>query len=117
LRNLFRFVDPSECCRPGFVVHFSYCISENRFTGDRVMGPSHWYELRVLGSAGTSCEVKDGVSVGIAIAENGRLCSIASGAAKCFESEQAATDYLFTATIPGKYRFEAVRCESPAIAA
>ena len=75
------------------------------------MEQAQWYELRVVGSAGTSSEISG--SIAIAIAENGRLCSISSGAAKRFETEQAATDYLFMSSVP-RYRFEAVRC-SPAV--
>ena len=73
---------------------------------------AHWYELRVVGSAGTSTETAG--SIGIAIGENGRLCSIASGKAKRFPTEQAAVDYLSASSIPGNYRFEAVRCVTPA---
>lgn len=73
---------------------------------------AYWYELRVVGSAGTSTETAG--SIGIAIGENGRLCSISSGTAKRFPTEQAAADYLSTSSIPGNYRFEAVRCAGPA---
>jgi hypothetical protein len=73
------------------------------------MAQAQWYELRVLGSAGTSSEIAG--SIAIAISENGRLCSISSGDAKRFETEQAAMDYLFVSTVP-RYRFEAVRCGS-----
>ncbi|MGQ0523806.1 MAG: hypothetical protein ACT4P8_09125 [Betaproteobacteria bacterium] len=73
---------------------------------------AYWYELRVVGSAGTSTETAG--SIGIAIGENGRLCSISSGTAKRFPTEQAAVGYLSTSSIPGNYRFEAVRCVKPA---
>jgi hypothetical protein len=62
------------------------------------MEQAKWYELRVAGSAGTSSEISG--SIAIAIAENGRLCSIFSGAAKRFETEQAVMDYLFISTVP-----------------
>ena len=79
------------------------------------MAQAEWYELRVAGSAGTSSEIAG--SIGIAIGENGRLCSISSGGAKRFETEQAAMDYLLMSSIPGDYRFEAVRCNSAAVSA
>ncbi|MBI4195204.1 MAG: hypothetical protein HY526_09005 [Betaproteobacteria bacterium] len=72
------------------------------------MAQAQWYELRVAGSAGTSSEIAG--SIGIAIGENGRLCSISSGCARRFETEERATEYLMNMTIPGNYRFEAVRC-------
>lgn len=75
------------------------------------MAQAQWYELRVVGSAGTSTETAG--SIGVAIGENGRLCPISSGSAKRFATEQAALDYLLTSTIPGNYRFEAVRCGQP----
>jgi hypothetical protein len=70
---------------------------------------SQWYELRVAGSPGTTTGAA-GIKEGIAIGDNGRLCSIASGHAMKFESEQQALDYLGRTTIPGNYRFEAVPC-------
>jgi hypothetical protein len=76
------------------------------------MAQAQWYELRVVGSAGTTTEIAG--SIGIAIGENGRLCSISSGGAKRFETEQAAMDYLLMSSIPGNYRFEPVRCSSTA---
>jgi hypothetical protein len=72
------------------------------------MAQNNWYELRITGSVGTSSEVEG--SIAIAIGEDGRLCSISSGPAKRFETEQAAMDYLLTTSSPGNYRFEAVRC-------
>jgi hypothetical protein len=77
------------------------------------MALSHWYELRVAGSAGTSSEIAGGMKEGIALGENGRLCSVVSGHAKKFESRQQALDFLARTTIPGIYNFEAVRCPSP----
>ena len=72
------------------------------------MAQAQWYELRVVGSVGTSSEIAG--SVAIAISENGRLCSIASGDAKRFETEQAAMDYLFMSSISKRYPFEVVCC-------
>jgi len=77
------------------------------------MEQAKWYELRVAGSAGTSSEISG--STAIAIGENGRLCSVSSGAAKRFETDQAAMDYLFISTVP-RYRFETVRCTSSSAA-
>ena len=75
-----------------------------------VMGLDEWYELRVEGSAGTSAGNSQGAADGIAIARNGRLCSLTSGEARRFESEQQAAKYLEGTTLPGNYRFEVVRC-------
>lgn len=75
-----------------------------------MVGLTEWYELRVVGSAGTSTEIAG--SIGISIGENGRLCSIASGETKRFETEDEAMQYLLTTTVPGNYRFEPVRCRS-----
>ena len=72
-----------------------------------------WYELRVAGSPGTTTGAA-GIKEGIAIGDNGRLCSIASGHAMKFESEQQALDSLGKTTVPGNYRFEAVPCGAPA---
>jgi hypothetical protein len=74
------------------------------------MGLNHWYELRVTGSAGTAAGVTAGAREGIAVAENGRLCSLASGGARRFESTQQALDYLAKIKVSGDYEFEAVRC-------
>jgi hypothetical protein len=71
---------------------------------------SQWYELRVVGSAGTSSEI---AGEGIAIGENGRLCSVVSGHAMKFESRQQALDFLARTTIPGIYNFEPVQCPAP----
>ncbi|MBI2509275.1 MAG: hypothetical protein HYV99_04715 [Betaproteobacteria bacterium] len=76
-----------------------------------------WYELRVEGSAGTEAGVTQGATGGIAIADNGRLCSLSSGYAKRFESRERATDYLGKIRVSGDYRFEAVRCVPAAAAA
>ena len=72
--------------------------------------PSYWYELRLEGSVGTCRGRAEGRTEGIAIAENGRLCSIASGEARKFETEQAASDFLLRTTLPGLYNFEVVAC-------
>lgn len=72
-----------------------------------------WYELRVEGSAGTCTGINKGTAEGIAIANNGRLCSIASGEAKRFASEHEAMQHLSNMTIPGNYRFEIVACVAP----
>lgn len=74
------------------------------------MSPDIWYELRVEGSAGTRDGIAQGATEGIAIAQSGRLCSIASGQTKRFGSEEEAMLYLLNMTIPGNYRFEVVKC-------
>jgi hypothetical protein len=66
------------------------------------LGSSQWYELRLEGSAGTRGDLTGNTQEGVAIATSGRLCSIASGDARKFESEEQA----------GNYRFEVVLCES-----
>lgn len=76
------------------------------------MALSQWYELRVAGSAGTSSEITRGVSVGIAIGRNGRLCVIGSDQTMRFSNEQEAYDFLAQTTIPRLYKFEAVWCRS-----
>ena len=80
------------------------------------MEPMRWYELRLEGSAGTSRGHAEGAKEGIAIAGSGRLCSIASGEACKFETEQEASEYLLKTTLPGHYRFEVVLCEYRAAA-
>jgi hypothetical protein len=77
-----------------------------------------WYELRVAGSAGTRAGIVQGAGApeGIAIAENGRLCSISSGRVKKFESKEEAIDYLGKIRVSGDYRFEAVLCGARAAA-
>jgi hypothetical protein len=69
-----------------------------------------WYELRVTGSAGTSSGIATGTGEGIAVGENGRLCSLSSGGARRFESQQQAIDYLGKIKVSGDYQFEAVLC-------
>jgi len=69
-----------------------------------------WYELRVVGSAGTSACITGGVHEGIAVCENGRLCALSSGGARQFDSEQQAVDYLGKIKVSGDYQFEAVQC-------
>jgi len=69
-----------------------------------------WYELRVVGSAGTGAGIAAGASEGIVVGENGRLCALASGGARRFESKQQALDYLGKIKVSGDYQFEAVRC-------
>ena len=67
-----------------------------------------WYELRVTGSAGTAAGVTSGTREGIAVGENGRLCSLTSGSARRFESREQALDYLGKIKVSGDYQFEAV---------
>ncbi len=69
-----------------------------------------WYELRVTGSAGTKAGIATETHEGIAVGENGRLCSITSGSARRFESQQQAIDYLGKIKVSGDYQFEAVLC-------
>lgn len=69
-----------------------------------------WYELRMAGSAGTGSGVAAGASEGIAVGENGRLCSLASGGARRFESQQQAVEYLGKIKVSGDYQFEPVLC-------
>jgi len=69
-----------------------------------------WYELRVAGSAGTGTGLAVGASEGIAVGENGRLCSLTSGGARQFESKQQAIDYLGKVKVSGDYQFEPVLC-------
>lgn len=75
-----------------------------------------WYELRVIGSAGTRAGVAAGAHEGIAVGENGRLCALASGGARRFGSEREALDYLGKIKVSGDYQFEAVRCAAQAAA-
>lgn len=75
------------------------------------MALTQWYELRVVGSAGTSVGAVTGVKEGIAIGDNGRLCPLASGGAKKFASEQEAVEFLSKTSIPGIYNFEPVLCQ------
>ncbi|HUF80043.1 MAG TPA: hypothetical protein VMN03_02825 [Burkholderiales bacterium] len=75
-----------------------------------------WYELRVTGSAGTAAGIVAGVLEGIAVGQNGRLCSLASGGARRFESRQQALEYLGKLKVSGDYQFEAVACGVTAVA-
>jgi len=75
-----------------------------------------WYELRVVGSAGTSLGIAAGASEGIVVGENGRLCALSSGGARRFESKQQALDYLGKIKVSGDYQFEAVRSDARAAA-
>jgi hypothetical protein len=68
-----------------------------------------WFELRVAGSPGTVMGGRGGTE-GISVSEAGRLCTISSGLAMRFATEQDALDYLVRRTMPGRYRFEAVLC-------
>ena len=70
----------------------------------------HWYELRVSGSAGTRDGDAIGMKEGIAVAEGGRLCALASGRARRFGSRQEALDYLGQFKVSGDYTFEAALC-------
>lgn len=74
------------------------------------MALGEWYELRVVGSAGTSAGASAGIHEGIAVGDNGRLCALASGAARRFESREQALEYLGKIRISGDYQFEAVLC-------
>lgn len=75
-----------------------------------------WFELRVEGSAGTRAGITAGARDGIAIGDDGRLCSLTSGGAKRFESAQDAVDYLDRLKLSGDYRFEAIHCRAQAAA-
>jgi hypothetical protein len=74
------------------------------------MTAGEWFELRVAGSAGTRAGAATPVNEGIAVGENGRLCSLSSGGARRFESPQDALDYLGKIKVSGDYEFEPVRC-------
>ncbi len=74
---------------------------------------SQWYELRVAGSPGTATGGA-GIREGIAISQSGRLCTVSSGHAMRFETEQDAFDFLIRQTTPGRYRFEVVHCNAAA---
>ncbi len=75
-----------------------------------------WFELRVVGSAGTGAGISTGIHEGIAVGENGRLCSLSSGGARGFESKKQALDYLGKIKVSGDYQFEAVLCGARAAA-
>ena len=81
-----------------------------RYFGGEAVTLGEWYELRVTGSAGTSAGIAAGTDEGIAVGENGRLCSLTSGSARRFESQQQAIDYLGKIKVSGDYQFEAVLC-------
>ena len=74
------------------------------------MGSTQWFELRVVGSAGTSGGATTGVTEGIALSDNGRLCAISSGSAKRFDSAQEALEFLGKTSMPGIYNLEPVLC-------
>jgi hypothetical protein len=74
-----------------------------------------WYELRVLGSAGTSAATT-AEAYGIAVGENGRLCSLTSGGARRFESREEALNYLGKFKVTEHYQFEVVLCGARAAA-
>ena len=76
------------------------------------MGSTQWFELRVVGSAGTSGAAA-GAQEGIALSDNGRLCAVSSGSAKRFGSAQEAIEFMGKTTIPGMYNLEPVLCEIP----
>ena len=69
-----------------------------------------WYELRVTGSAGTHAGIAAEAHEGIAVGENGRLCALASGNARRFDSAPQALEYLGKIKVSGDYQFEAVLC-------
>jgi len=69
---------------------------------------SGWYELRVTGSAGTSTGIAAGAHEGIAVGENGRLCSLTSVSVRRFASREEALDYLGKLKVSGDYQFEPV---------
>jgi hypothetical protein len=69
-----------------------------------------WYELRMAGSAGTDAGAAAGALEGIAVGENGRLCSLASGGARRFDTRQQAVEYLGKVKVSGDYQFEPVLC-------
>ena len=72
------------------------------------MVKAQWYELRVSGSAGTSSA--SGINEGIALSDTGRLCSVSSGQARKFDSEDDAIEFLSKTSVPGIYPFEPVLC-------
>ena len=74
------------------------------------MTTGEWFELRVSGSAGTREGITAAADEGIAVGENGRLCSLSSGCARHFDSAQDALDYLGKIKVSGDYQFEPVRC-------
>jgi hypothetical protein len=81
-------------------------------SGENAMTLGEWYELRVAGSAGTAEGRAAGALAGIAVGEGGRLCSLASGTARKFESQEQAIEYLGKIKVSGDYQFEAVLCRA-----
>lgn len=81
------------------------------------MALREWHELRIAGSAGTTAGDSGGSHEGIAVGENGRLCSVSSGCARRFDSRQQALEYLGKIRVSGDYQFEAVMCVPAAAAA
>ena len=53
---------------------------------------------------------------GVAVGENGRLCSLSSRIARRFEPQQQALDYLGKIKVSGDYQFEAILCGVRAVA-
>lgn len=84
--------------------------------GGETVTSGGWYELRVAGSAGTTTGIAAGAHEGIAVGENGRLCSLSSGCARRFESKQEAINYLGKIKVSGDYQFEPVLCGIRAVA-
>jgi hypothetical protein len=79
-------------------------------SGEKAMATGEWFELRVTGSAGTTGGAGAGANEGIAVGENGRLCSLSSGGARRFDSAPQALDYLGKIKVSGDYEFEVVAC-------
>jgi hypothetical protein len=79
-------------------------------SGSEAMASGEWYELRVTGSAGTTGAAPEGANEGIAVGENGRLCSLSSSGARRFDSPQQALEYLGKIKVSGDYQFEVVEC-------
>jgi hypothetical protein len=84
--------------------------------GGETVALGEWYELRVAGSAGTSAGIAAGTREGVVVGNNGRLCSLASGGARRFESKEQALEYLGKIKVSGDYQFEAVLCGKRAAA-
>jgi hypothetical protein len=75
------------------------------------MGTTQWYELRIEGSAGTpTAPIEGATREGLAVSDQGRLCTLSSESAMRFESEQEAKNYLFQLPISQFYRFVVVLC-------
>jgi hypothetical protein len=86
------------------------CIRKSHMVSGGAVTAEEWFELRVAGSAGTRAGNTAAVNEGIAVGENGRLCSLSSGCARRFDSAQDALDYLGKIKVSGDYQFEPVRC-------